>query len=66
MTVGSQVKTCFASVKSAEASLQMLAEKSYDQKSYQAFKETAVIISEIKSDLQKQVILLSKEEPQYN
>ncbi|AVQ98867.1 DUF1657 domain-containing protein [Oceanobacillus sp. M65] len=66
MTVGSQVKTCFSSIKSVEASLQMLAEKTYEQNSYQAFKDAEAIITEVKNDLQKQVIMLSKEEPQYN
>lgn len=66
MTVGSQVKTCFSSVKSIEASLQMLAEKTYEQKSYQAFKDAEAIMKEVKNDLQQQVIALSKEEPQYN
>lgn len=65
MTVGSQVKGCFSSIKSIEATLNILAAKTQDQQSKQAFKNTQEIISEIKADLQKQVIKLSKEEPQY-
>lgn len=65
MTVGSQVKSCFSSIKSAEATLNLLANKTTDQEKEQAFKNTQQIIIEIKEDLQKQVIQLAKEEPQY-
>lgn len=65
MTVGSQVKGCFSSIKSVEATLNILAAKTQDQQSKQVFDSTQRIISEVKEDLQKQVIKLSKAEPQY-
>ncbi|MFC3039931.1 DUF1657 domain-containing protein [Virgibacillus xinjiangensis] len=65
MTVGSQVKSCYASIKSAEASLEMLANKAKDQETKNAFFHAGNILLDIKSDLKQQVIELSKEEPQY-
>lgn len=65
MTVGSQVKGCYAQVKSIESSLALLANKTQDNNSEQNFDNVKQLISEIKNDLQKQVIELSKEEPQY-
>ncbi|WP_249869956.1 DUF1657 domain-containing protein [Oceanobacillus saliphilus] len=65
MTVGSQVKGCYSSIKSIEAGLGILAHKTQDAESRQAFVNVEQIISQIKNDLQKQVIELSKQEPQY-
>ncbi|MFC2947408.1 DUF1657 domain-containing protein [Virgibacillus sediminis] len=65
MTVGSQVKSCYASVKNAEASLKVLANKAQDQETKTAFLNAGNMVMEIKSDLEKQVIEISKEEPQY-
>ncbi|RDW17998.1 DUF1657 domain-containing protein [Oceanobacillus chungangensis] len=65
MTVGSQVKGCFASVKSIEASLQLFVNKSQDEETKETFLQVQQLIKEVKDDLQKQVIQLSKEEPQY-
>lgn len=65
MTVGSQVKGCFASIKSAEASLEILANKAQDNDTEQAYKEALNLIKEVKDDLDKQIIFLSREEPQY-
>lgn len=65
MTVGSQVKSCFSSIKSVEATLSLLAKKTQQDQSKQAFEQTEQLISEIKEDLKKQVIQLAKEEPQY-
>ncbi|PAV28807.1 hypothetical protein CIL05_14360 [Virgibacillus profundi] len=65
MTVGSQVKSCFSSVKSVEASLQLLENKTQDPLAKETFNNVQKIITEVKDDLQKQVIQLSKEEPQY-
>lgn len=65
MTVGSQVKSCFSSIKSVEATLNILANKTQQEQSKQAFIETQQMVKEIKEDLQKQVIQLAKEEPQY-
>jgi hypothetical protein len=65
MTVGSQVKSCFSSIKSVEASLSLLINKTQHEQSKQAFEQTEQLIAEIKEDLKKQVIQLMKEEPQY-
>lgn len=65
MTVGSQVKGCYASIKSVEASLALLANKAQHQESQLAFQEAKQLISEIKDDLQKHLIHLTREEPQY-
>lgn len=66
MTVGSEVKGCYASVKNIEATLQILANKAQDVYSQQAFNEAQQIISEVKESLNQQVIHLTREEPQYN
>lgn len=65
MTVGSDVKSCFASIKSAEATLELLANKTQSLGSKQAFEQAQQMVKEIKDDLQKQVIHLTQEEPQY-
>lgn len=65
MTVGSEVKSCFSSIKSAEATLNILASKAQDQQTKEIFAQVQQIIAEIKDDLQKQVLYLSREEPQY-
>jgi len=65
MTVGSEVKSCYSSIKSAEATLTILANKIQDQHTKEVFLQVKQQLSEIKEDLQKQVIYLSHEEPQY-
>ncbi|MEW9676600.1 DUF1657 domain-containing protein [Lentibacillus sp. L22] len=65
MTIGSQVKSCFSSIKSAEATLDLLANKTMDQEAKEVFENTRKIVDEVKVDLQQQVIRLAKEEPQY-
>lgn len=65
MTVGSKVKSCFAAVKSAEAAIMTLVEKSQDENTKQSFNEAQSILTDVKSDLQKQVLFLTREEPQY-
>ncbi|WP_085992548.1 DUF1657 domain-containing protein [Oceanobacillus senegalensis] len=65
MTVGSQVKGCYASIKNIEASLETLGNKAQHVKAQEAFKEVQQIIADIKDDLGKQVIFLSREESQY-
>lgn len=65
MTIGSQVKSCFSSIKSAEATISLLANKAQDEQTKQVYDQTNAIITEIKDDLQKQVIRLTQEEPQY-
>lgn len=65
MTIGSQVKSCFSSIKSAEATISLLTNKAQDEQTKQIYEETNTIIAEIKNDLQQQVIRLTQEEPQY-
>jgi hypothetical protein len=65
MTVGSQVKSCFSSIKSAEATIQLLASKTQEYEAHEKLKEAEKIMASIKDDMQQQVIQLTKEEPQY-
>lgn len=65
MTVSSQVKVCYSSIKSAEATIQMLANKTQNKQTITAYKQAAQILSEVKVDLQEQVMYLLREEPQY-
>ncbi|GAB3064194.1 DUF1657 domain-containing protein [Virgibacillus ainsalahensis] len=65
MTVGSQVKSCYASIKSMEATLGILANKTQEKETKNAFDNAGQLIADIKNDMQKKVIELSKEEPQY-
>ena len=65
MTVGSQVKGCFSSIKSAEATLDILANKTQDEEAIEAFNQAQTILSEVKEDMQKQIMFISREEPQY-
>lgn len=65
MTVGSQVKGCYSSIKSAEATLGILANKTKSQEAKEAFENTEKVLTEIKNDLEQQVIALGIEEPQY-
>ncbi|SDQ65852.1 Protein of unknown function [Virgibacillus subterraneus] len=65
MTVGSQVKGCFSSIKSVEATLLSLENKTQNPEARECFHEVQSIISDIKTDLEKQVIYLSQQEPQY-
>jgi Protein of unknown function (DUF1657) len=66
MTVGSQVKTCYASIKGIEAGLAILRAQTNEVNARNAYHETEALISEIKQDLEKQVLKLAREEPQYN
>lgn len=65
MTVGSNVKNCYFALKSAEASLRILQEKTVNEQSKVIFKQAEQSITEVKTDLHKQVLFLAREEPQY-
>lgn len=65
MTVSSQVKGCFSSVKNIEATFETLSKKTSDQEAEEALKEVQNTMRTIKSDLENQVLYLTKEEPQY-
>jgi hypothetical protein len=59
------VKSCFSSIKSAEATIEQLAVKNTDDNARQVFNEALQLIAEMKNDLEKQVISLTREEPTY-
>lgn len=65
MTVGSKVKGCFSSIKSAEATLELLSKKSTDNEAVNVYQEAFHMLNEVKDDLEKQVIFITNEEPQY-
>lgn len=65
MTVGSQVKTCCATLKSIEAGLDLLHASSTEQDLKVAIEETAQLIKDARHDIQQQVIYMDKQEPQY-
>ncbi|TMN23409.1 DUF1657 domain-containing protein [Lentibacillus cibarius] len=65
MTVSSQVKGCFASLKNVEATLETLTAKTTNQETEQVFREVRNAVKIVKNDLEEQVIFLTKEEPQY-
>lgn len=66
MTVGSQVKSCYASIKSIEAGLAILGSQTNEAEARDAYRAIESIMREIKQDLEKQVLMLAREEPQYN
>jgi len=65
MTVGTNIKGTYYTIKSAEATLEQLAIKTNDDESKNAFLEAQQILREVKTDLKKQVQFLAREEPQY-
>lgn len=65
MTVGSEVRTCYATIKSIEAGLTTLAIQTNENETKQTIEKGKQLITEIKQDLDKQLIKLTNEEPQY-
>lgn len=65
MTVGSQVKGCYASIKQIEATLQSLSNKAQDKEAQIKFNEAEQIMNEVKKEMEQQIIHLTREEPQY-
>lgn len=65
MTVGSQVKTSYATLKSIEAGLDLLHASSTDQNLKAAIEEAAQLIKDARHDIHQQVIHIDKQEPQY-
>ena len=65
MTVGSDVKQCFASLKGVEASLSGLALRTLDDESKRSLHETMMVVHEVVTDLKKRVGELEQEEFQY-
>jgi hypothetical protein len=65
LTVGSQVKSCYSSIKSVEAGLSLLASKTQDAETQNKFNEAQKIVTTVKEELKQQVTQLAKQEPQY-
>lgn len=66
MTVGTQVKSCYFTIKQIEAGLESLAAKTADKESAESFLQAQEHIQSVKNDLRKQIIFIENEEPQYN
>lgn len=65
MTVGSDVKQCFASLEGVEASLSSLALRTLDDESKRTLHEAMMVVHEVTKDLKKRVGELEGEELQY-
>jgi len=65
MTVASQVKTCVASLKSAQASLEQFALSTQNQEAKTLFTNAAQQTQQILSQVESRVTQLENEEPQY-
>lgn len=65
MTVASQVKTCVASLKSAQASLEQFALSTQNQDAKNLFTSAAQQTQQILSQVESRVQQLEQEEPQY-
>ncbi|WP_047982182.1 DUF1657 domain-containing protein [Ornithinibacillus contaminans] len=65
MTVSSQVKTCYASIKNIEATLAILRAQTNEASARNVYFETEQLITTIRQDLEQQVLMLAREEPQY-
>lgn len=65
MTVASQVKTCVASLKSAQASLEQFAMETQNEEAKTLFTNAAEQTQQIVQQVEGRVTQLEKEEPQY-
>jgi hypothetical protein len=65
VTVASQVKTCVASLKSAQASLEQFALETQNQEAKTLFANAAQQTQQILDQVQQRVQQLENEEPQY-
>ncbi|UJF35009.1 DUF1657 domain-containing protein [Paenibacillus hexagrammi] len=65
MTVAAQVKTCLASLKSAQASLETFALSTQNQEAKQLFESAAQSTQQIVDQVSSRVQQLENEEPQY-
>ncbi|MEK3757945.1 DUF1657 domain-containing protein [Paenibacillus sp. FSL H7-0756] len=65
MTVASQVKTCVASLKSAQASLEQFAMETQNEEAKTLFTQAAEQTQQIVQQVEGRVTELEKEEPQY-
>ncbi|MEC0091561.1 hypothetical protein PMSD_10800 [Paenibacillus macquariensis subsp. defensor] len=65
MTVASQVKTCLASLKGAQASLEQFAIETQNQEAKTTFTNAAEQAQQIVTQVETRVQQLENEEPQY-
>ncbi|KAA9006604.1 DUF1657 domain-containing protein [Paenibacillus spiritus] len=65
MTVASQVKTCVASLKSAQASLEQFALETQNEDAKQMFTSAAAQTQQIVQQVESRVQKIEQEEPQY-
>ncbi|QGQ95666.1 DUF1657 domain-containing protein [Paenibacillus psychroresistens] len=65
MTVASDVKTCLASLKSAQASLEQFALSTENQEAKTLFENASVSAQQIVDSVSTRVSQLENEEPQY-
>lgn len=65
MTVASDVKTCVASLKSAQASLEQFALSTQDKQAKQMFENASKATQQIVDQVSSRVKQLEQEEPQY-
>jgi hypothetical protein len=65
MTISSNVKQTYSTIKNIEAQLSSLALNSMDEQASEMFHESMLIIGNIKEDLQARVFELERMEPQY-
>lgn len=65
MTVSSDVKTCVASLKSAQANLEQFALSTQNQQAKQMFTNAAQTTQQIIQQVENRVKQLEQEEPQY-
>lgn len=66
MSVGTQVKSCYYTIKQIDAGLELLASKTKNSESAEAFLQAQGYMQTIKQDLEKQIIFIENEEPQYD
>ncbi len=65
MTIASNVKQTFATVKNIESQLSSLALNSLDVEAQKVFHDAMLTIGKVKGDLQSRVYELERAEPQY-
>jgi hypothetical protein len=65
MTVASNIKQTFSTVKNIESQLSSLAINSLDDEAKKVFHEAMLTIGKIKEDLQARVFEVERAEPQY-
>ncbi|WP_152657812.1 DUF1657 domain-containing protein [Oceanobacillus sp. CFH 90083] len=65
MTVGTQVKSCYASIKSIEGALESLHETTRNPSLQTAIEDANKLVAQVKNAMHHQVIELMKKEPQF-